>query len=148
MRKIQALSALAFLSVFSVHALAGANTAQLNCKGVRAGHQIVLAGSIPATIAEVDLELSYHGQAIRLATPEAEASASTDFRHGIFNLEAAHPSQGKLQLQAHPKSVKYKGSINGGKLNASFDAVLTTAPEPFNSALQGAELSCSYAYEI
>lgn len=136
------------LFALSGPAIAGANTAQLNCTGSHAGQTLTLVGDIPASIVEVDLKLSYRGQTIGLVSPQAETSESTDFRHGIFKLEAALSGSNKLQLQAKPKSIKYKGSMGSGRLKASFGAVLKSAPEPFESALKGAELSCVYAYEV
>lgn len=148
MRKIFPLCTPVLLLALSGQAIAGANTAQLNCTGNHAGQPITLAGDVPASIVEVDLKLSYRGQTIRLASPQAETSESTDFRRGIFKLEAALSASNKLQLQARPKSIKYKGSMGGGRLKASFGAILKRSPEPFESALKGAELSCVYAYEI
>ncbi|RTQ32946.1 hypothetical protein EJP69_19815 [Variovorax gossypii] len=148
MRKILPLCTLALLFALSGQAVAGANTAQLDCTGSHAGQVLTLVGSIPASIVEVDLKLSYRGQTIRLVSPRAETSESTDFRHGIFRLEAALSGSNRLQLQAKPKSIKYRGSMGRGKLNASFGAILKDAPEPFKSVLKGAELSCIYAYEI
>ncbi|WP_198084875.1 hypothetical protein [Variovorax sp. E3] len=148
MRKTLPLCSLVLLFTLSGQAIAGANTARLNCKGSHAGQVLTLEGDIPASIVEVDLELSYRGQTIGLASPKAETSESTDFRHGIFKLEAVMSASNKLQLQAKPKSIKYKGSMGAGKLNASFDAILKDAPEPFRSVLKGAELSCIYAYKI
>lgn len=136
------------LFALSGQALAGANTAQLNCTGTHAGQKLTLEGVIPATIDEVDLKLSYREQTIRLVSPQAQTSGSTDFRHGIFRLEAALSGSNRLQLQARPKSIKYKGSMGAGKLNASFGAILKTSPAPFGSALNGAELSCIYVYEV
>lgn len=148
MRKIFPLCALVLLFALSGQALAGANTARLNCTGSHAGQALTLVGDVPASIVEVDLKLSYGGQTMRLASPQAETSESTDFRHGVFRLEAALSGSNKLQLQAKPKSIKYKGSMGAGKLNASFGAILKNAPEPFQSALKGAELTCIYAYEV
>lgn len=148
MRRILPPCTLALLFALSGQAIAGANTAQLDCKGRHAGQALTLVGAVPASIVEVDLKLSYRGQTMRLASPKAETSESTDFRHGIFRLEAALSGSNKLQLQAKPQSVKYKGSMGRGKLDASFGAILKSAPEPFGSALKGAELSCVYAYEI
>jgi hypothetical protein len=147
MRKILSLCSLVLFALAG-QAIAGANTAQLNCTGSHAGQELTLVGDIPASIVEVDLKLSYHGQTIRLASPEAETSESTDFRHGIFRLDAALSGSNRLQLQAKPKSIKYKGSMGAGKLNASFGAILKDAPEPFKAALKGAALSCIYTYEV
>ena len=148
MRKILPLYSIVLLCAFGGQAFAGANTAQLNCTGSHAGHALTLVGDVPASIVEVDLKLSYRGQTLRLASPEAETSESTDFRHGIFRLKAALSGSNRLQLQAKPKSIKYTGSMGRGKLNASFRAILKDAPEPFKAALKGAELSCIYAYEV
>ncbi len=148
MRKISLLCTLALPLALSGQAIAGANTAQLNCTGTHAGQALTLDGVIPATIVEVDLKLSYRGQTVRLVSPEADTSESTDFRRGVFRLEAARSGSNRLQLQARPKSIKYKGSMGGGKLNASFGAILKSAPEPFQSTLKGAELRCIYAYEV
>lgn len=148
MRKNLALCTLVSLFALSGQAIAGANTAQLNCTGRHAGQALTLVGDVPASIVEVDLKLSYRGQTIRLVSPQAETSESTDFRRGIYRVEAALSGSNKLQLQAKPKSIKYKGSMGAGKLNASFSAILKHAPEPFESALKGAELSCIYAYEV
>jgi len=148
MRKIFPLCTLVLLSALSGQALAGANTARLKCTGSHAGQALTLVGDVPASIVEVDLKLSYGGQTMRLTSPQAETSESTDFRHGVFRLEAALSGSNKLQLQAKPKTIKYKGSMGAGKLNASFGAILKSAPEPFQSALKGAELSCIYAYEV
>jgi len=148
MKKNLALGTLVWLLALSGQAIAGANTAQLNCTGNHAGQALTLAGDVPASIVEVDLKLSYRGQTLRLVSPQADTSESTDFRRGIFRMEAVLSGSNKLQLQAEPKSIKYKGSMGAGKLNASFVAILKSAPEPFNSSLKGAELSCTYAYEI
>ena len=148
MRKTLPLCTLMSLFALSGQAIAGANTAQLNCTGSHAGQALTLVGDVPASIVEVDLKLSYRGQTIHLASPQAETSESTDFRRGIYRVEAALSGSNRLQLQAKPKSIKYKGSMGGGKLNASFGAILKDAPEPFKSALKGAELSCTYAYEV
>ena len=148
MRKILPLCPLVLLFALSGQAIAGANTARLNCTGSHAGQALTLVGDVPASIVEVDLKLSYRGQTMRLVSPQAETSESTDFRRGIFKLEAALSGSNRLQLQAKPKSIKYKGSMGAGRLSASFVAILKSAPEPFQSALKGAELSCIYAYEV
>lgn len=148
MKKILPLCALVLPFALTGQAIAGANTAQLNCTGSHAGQAIRLEGDIPASMVDVNLKLSYGAQTLVLASPAAEASERTDFRRGIFKLEVALPGSSRLQLQAQPKSIKYKGSMGGGKLQASFVAILQKAPEPFKAALKGAELRCSYAYEI
>lgn len=149
MSNIQTLSwLLVLMGGASMQAFAGANTAQLSCTGTNAAYQISLAGSIPATIEEADLKLSYKEQAIHMATPEQPVTASTDFRHHVFGVAATLPGQGQLQLKAIPNSIKYKGSFNAGKLNASFTAVLQSVPEPLQSSLHGIQLRCTYAYEI
>ena len=148
MRKILPLCTLMLVFALPGHAVAGANTAQLTCRGSHAGQVVTLVGNIPASIVEVDLKLSYGGQTLRLVSPEAETSESTDFRHGIFRFEAVLSGSNKLQLHAKAKSIKYKGSMGSGKLNASFGAILKNAPAPFEAALKGAEVSCVYAYEI
>ncbi|MDR2334175.1 MAG: hypothetical protein LBE61_11900 [Burkholderiaceae bacterium] len=148
MRKTWPLGFFMVLSALAGQAIAGANTAQLNCKGRHAGQALTLIGDVPASIVEVDLKLSYGGQTIRLASPAATTSESTDFRHRIFWLEATLSGSNRLQLQAMPKSIRYKGSMGGGRLNASFDAILKEAPEPFAIALKGVELRCTYTYEV
>lgn len=148
MRKTLPLGFFVVLSALAAQAIAGANTAQLSCKGRHAGQALTLRGDVPASIVEVDLELSYGGQTIRLASPAAATSESTDFRHRIFRLEATLSGSNRLQLQAIPESISYKGSRGGGRLSASFDAVLKEAPEPFAIALKGVELRCTYAYEV
>ena len=148
MRKFFPLCALVLPFALAGQAIAGANTAQLNCTGNHAGHVISLVGDMPASIVEVNLQLSYRGQTIVLASPEARTSERTDFRRGIFKLEAALSASNKLQLQAKPKGIKHKGSMGAGKLHASFGAILLEAPEPFQAALKGAVLSCTYIYEI
>lgn len=148
MRKILPLCTLMTLIALCDPATAGANTAQLKCSGSHAGQALTLTGEIPASIVEIDLKLSYRGQTIRLVSPKAETSGSTDFRRRVFNLEAVLSASDRLQLQARPESIKYKGSMGSGKLNASFGAILKNAPAPFEAALKGAEVSCVYAYEI
>jgi hypothetical protein len=148
MKKCLLLCALVSPFALTGQALAGANTAQLNCSGSHAGQAISLVGAIPASIVEVDLQLTYGAQTLGLASPQAEATERTDFRRGIFKLDVALPGANRLQLHAQPKSIKYKGSMGGGKLNASFVATIQEAPEPFKAVLKGAELRCSYAYDI
>ena len=148
MKKFLPLCALVLPFALTGLANAGANTAQLNCSGRHAGETISLVGAIPASIVDVDLQLSYGAQTLGLASPQAEATERTDFRRGIFKLDVALAGANRLQLQAQPKSIKYKGSMGGGKLNASFVTTIQEAPEPFQAALKGAELRCSYAYEI
>jgi hypothetical protein len=149
MSKIQTLGwFLALMVGASLQAFAGANTAQLNCSGTSAGHQISLAGAIPATIEEADLKLLHKDQAIHIVTPEQLVTANTDFQHRAFALAATLPGQGQLQLKALPGSIKYKGSFNAGKLSATFKAVLQSVPEPLHSSLLGTHLSCNYAYEV
>ncbi|WP_133248170.1 hypothetical protein [Comamonas sp. JNW] len=148
MKKFLPLCALVLPFALTGQAIAGANTAQLNCTGSRAGQAVSLVGAIPASIVDIDLQLSYGAQTLGLASPQAEATERMDFRRGIFKLDVALSGANRLQLQAQPKSIKYKGSMGGGKLKASFVATIQEAPEPFQAALKAAELRCSYAYEI
>lgn len=148
MRKILPFCALVLPFALAGQAIAGANTAQLNCTGSHAGQAIHLVGDIPASMVDVNLKLSYGAQTLVLVSPAAEASERTDFRRGIFQLKVTLPGSNRLQLQAQPKRIKYKGSMGAGKLNASFVALIQEAPEPFKAALKGAELRCTYAYDV
>lgn len=148
MKKILPLCALVLPFALTGRAFAGANTAQLDCTGSHAGQAIRLVGDIPASMVDVNLKLSYGAQTLVLASPGAEASERTDFRRGIFRLEVTLPGSNRLQLQAQTKRIQYKGSMGGGKLNASFGAILREAPSPFTTALKGVELRCTYVYEI
>jgi len=136
-------------------AIAGANTAKVECTTAHAGARAVrVTGEVPATIEDLDLTISLGTSSTRFNSENSDAFTVEDFAKGVYTLTLRmHGTNDTTILYAVPSSVIHKKIPNG--MFARFVAYLETPipgrTGPVQSSddmLHSVKLSCTYRYEI
>jgi hypothetical protein len=149
----------AFALVFLATALhgsarAGSNNADLDCKASGTRQPVSLRGSIPGDFAEFSLTLERGGTSVSMSSPDDRINVVIELAKGVFTMAVNVRDGRELSMYAVPSSVRVKGGSQR-LFDATFDAVLLTAPRPGHvgpqtsaSLLHDVKMTCTLHHQI